>query len=108
MGNFCVIINHVIKDQRIQVLVRQDSKGMETHLQTGALFQSRPGIQKELSRGKGYMIMYEKDLLYVIKPSELEPETLRVLLAQHPEIKFVSFMTSPATTPTKRYPSAHC
>lgn len=38
------------------------------------------------------MIMYEKDLLYVIKPSELEPETLRVLLAQHPEIKFVSFM----------------
>lgn len=38
------------------------------------------------------MIMYEKDLLYVIKPSELTPETLRVLLTQHPEIKFVSFM----------------
>ena len=38
------------------------------------------------------MIMYEKDLLYVIKPSELTPETLRVLLSQHPEIKFVSFM----------------
>lgn len=36
--------------------------------------------------------MYEKDLLYVIKPSELTPETLRVLLTQHPEIKFVSFM----------------
>ena len=38
------------------------------------------------------MIMYEKDLLYVIQPSEFTPETLRVLLNQHPEIKFVSFM----------------
>ena len=36
--------------------------------------------------------MYEKDLLYVIKPSQLTPDTLQVLLAQHPEIKFVSFM----------------
>ena len=36
--------------------------------------------------------MYEKDLLYVIKPSQLTPDTLRALLLQHPEVKFVSFM----------------
>ncbi len=36
--------------------------------------------------------MYQKDLLYVIKPSELTPETLKVLLHQHPEVQFVSFM----------------
>ena len=36
--------------------------------------------------------MYQDDLLYVIKPSELTPETLRILLNNHPEIKFVSFM----------------
>jgi glutamine synthetase len=36
--------------------------------------------------------MYEKDLLYVIKPSQLTPDTLRALLLQHPEVQFVSFM----------------
>ena len=36
--------------------------------------------------------MYQKDLLFVIKPSQLTPETLTALLKQHPEIKFVSFV----------------
>ena len=89
MEKFCAIINHVIEEKRIQVLQRQEQRELRQDLPKS---QSKPGIQKELSRGKGYMIMYEKDLLYVIKPSELTPETLRVLLSQHPEIKFVSFM----------------
>ena len=36
--------------------------------------------------------MYQKDLLYVIKPSQLTPDTLRAILLQHPEVQFVSFM----------------
>lgn len=36
--------------------------------------------------------MYQKDLLYVIKPSQLTPDTLTALLTAHPEIQFVSFM----------------
>ncbi len=38
------------------------------------------------------MAMYQKDLLYVIKPCELTPDTLKDLLGAHPEIRFVSFM----------------
>ncbi len=33
-----------------------------------------------------------KDLLYVIKPADQNETALRNLLAEHPEIKFVSLM----------------
>ncbi len=36
--------------------------------------------------------MYRKDMLYVIKPEEQNEKSLRDILAQHPEIKFVSLM----------------
>ena len=36
--------------------------------------------------------MYQKDLLYVIKPSQLTPDTLRAILLQHTEVHYVSFL----------------
>ena len=36
--------------------------------------------------------MNNKDLLYVIKPEQQNENSLRELLAQHPEIQFVSLM----------------
>lgn len=38
------------------------------------------------------LVMNNKDLLYVIKPDQQNEEALRDLLAQHPEIQFVSLM----------------
>ncbi len=65
-----------------------------------------PGLEKSFSLSARYWgvlrkesggltlrkIMYSKDLLYVIKPEQQNEEALRELLAEHPEIKFVSLM----------------
>ena len=36
--------------------------------------------------------MYQPDLLHYIGPEEHNTEALQIILEQHPEIKFVSFM----------------